>query len=546
VTGTTPPEAAAYPVLAMAVLVPEQDLPRTAPEPARHGPRVALTDPYQALVGHPPAWIDLRFTPQGTITRLDLPYADPAALYELLETLYVVEGWQSVDVVVEGAQRALAWTLLRLYPVVPLGPVRGGIPGVHYLPTPADPLAAARTLVAAVAKGWPMPVVLAAATLMQSTPQLFSQDLPQVRIAGPGIESDPLWLARAQANVVVALADARQRLETRVIRTLWRVEREAMRQLTATLTDARVAIVRETYRYFSLQQDAGAEALLASNVTARPTRTATPSAGARGPLDAEPAALKSALTELEPFAKRVRELEATPQPGTAVKAVVEQAIAQARIVLAREVGRRAQAFPVLGRLDAKKIGTGAAGNADELGAVVFAALKQCFLSNVKIRSRVATEFVGVADVDTLDPRPERALAEKVVGAGAGRSVWSLWKYVERATERIAGLDDHFTHRVLDEVAALLRQSDVPTVSAVGQAMGEVLVLGAAELAVSKLVPVLNVATATWHIATAIREFGERSDEFYCTLDPRDALVEAAPSFKGLALDIASEAFFAVL
>jgi hypothetical protein len=531
----------------MAVLVPEEDLPGMGPKVDKRAIRSAFTNPYQVPVGHPSAWIDLRFAPLGASTRVDLPYGEAPALYELVETLYITDGWPLVDIVVEGAQRALAWTLLRLYPVVPLGPVRAARnPDVHYRPAPVDPLAAGRALAAEVESGGRMPMVHAAAEIMQSTPHLFSQDLPHVQLSSPGIDSDPRWLAEAQANVVLALADTRRRLVTRVCRALWRVEREAMRQLTAALTDARISIVRETHRYFPLQQASAAESLLASNVSVRPTRTATQSVSSTGPLGIEPAALKAALVELEPFAAPVRELEATPKPGNTVKAVVERAAQQARSVLAREVGRRAEAFPVLTRLDAKSIGKGAAGNAHELGGVVFPALKQCFESNRTIRSRVANEFVGIADIAPDEPRPERALADKVAAAGTGKSIWSFWKYVERATERIAGADDHFSRRALDEVATSLRYSDVPTVTAIGQAMGEVLVLGAAEFAATKLVPVLNVATAAWHIAAGIKDFTERKDEFYCTLDPRDSLVEAAPSFAGLALDIATEAVFAVL
>ena len=540
-------ESSDYPAVAMAVLVPEQDLPNNTSRRVSRITAAAISDPYQALVGHPPASIDVPLRRQDRTTHLDIPYTDGDALYELVETLYIVEGWWMADMVVEGAQRALAWTLLGLFPVVPrTSAVRGGRADVHYSYPPADPLSAARTLVAALAKGWPMPVVLEAATIMQATPLLFSPELPQVRIEGLGVEADPQWLARALAQVVVALADARRKLTRRVRWTLWRVEREAMRQLTTTLTDAQATIVRETYRYFVVDDRDGAHGLLRSNVTTLSARTTTQSAGPPGPLAPGPAALHAALVELEPFAKRVRDLEETPRPGTTVAGVVDRAVEQARAALAREVGRRAQAFPVLARLDARGIRKGAAGNAVVLGDVVFPVLKQCYEKNGNIRSRVAAEFVGVADLAADEARPERGLAEAVAHAGAGKSIWSFWKYVERAYERIACRDDHLTRRTLDEVTAELRRSDAASVVALGQAMGELLVLGTAELAVRKLVPVLNVAMAAWHITTTVKEFSQHNDEFYCTLDPRDALVDAAPSVAGLALDIATEAVFAVV
>jgi hypothetical protein len=247
---------------------------------------------------------------------------------------------------------------------------------------------------------------------------------------------------------------------------------------------------------------------------------------------------------LEPFANVVRKFEDTPEQGTTVTALVRAARARARKVLAREIGRRADAFPVLSRFDADAIVEGASGNASVLGGVVFPPLRTCYLANVEMRAR-ASQFVGVADVTSSDPRPERALADKVAGA-AGHSVWAYWVYVERAAERVVSRDDHVGRHTVDEVAMFLRHSEAATVTAIAQGMGETLVLGAADLAWKKMVPVVNVATAAWHIATAVTEFTERSDEFNCTLDPRDALVDAAPSVGGLALDIAVEAVFAVL
>jgi hypothetical protein len=52
--------------------------------------------------------------------------------------------------------------------------------------------------------------------------------------------------------------------------------------------------------------------------------------------------------------------------------------------------------------------------------------------------------------------------------------------------------------------------------------------------------------AAWHITSAISEFGRRTEEFYCSLDPRDALIEAAPSTSGLVFEVATEAAFAVI
>ncbi len=564
----------------MAVLIPEQELPpdkaatTTTDTPAGVGRadlRSIIVDPYQGLIGQPRAWIDARFDPSDAPTRLDLPYDDAAALHELLETLFVLDGWASVDQVVQGADRALAWTLLAMYPI---GPLASALPGsrsagVHYSPAPADPLAAARALVAAVAKGWPMPAVLQAATLIQNTPKLFDQDLPRVVIDLPGIAPELPWVARAQANIVLALTQARRQLADRVRRAAWRVEREATRQLRTSLTDAYASLVRETRRYFPVQLD-GAAALLASPVDFRSMRVTAASAAGPEVLDEAPAALQRALKELKPLASRVVLLEGTSEGTPTPAAMVRAARARSRAVLAREVGRRADAFPVLPRLTPEQICQGADASAAVLGEVVLPVLRRCYTSNRKMQSRAAG-FIGVADVYSTDPRPERALADKVAGAGTGHSVWDFPKYVQRGTERVASARDVFTRRVVEMVDAQLATSDAPAVAALTQAgaetaavgaaqalasttmdramqraMGQALVLGLAERAAVSLLPVINIATATWHIATAISDFGKQKDEFYCTLDPRDALIEAAPSFNGLILDIATEAVFALI
>jgi hypothetical protein len=131
-------------------------------------------------------------------------------------------------------------------------------------------------------------------------------------------------------------------------------------------------------------------------------------------------------------------------------------------------------------------------------------------------------------------------------AGKRATVWGIPKYVERAASRIAASSDEVTRKALEDAMAALKMDGGETAKALAQGAAEMAVLGAAEHFAKKMVPVMNVALAAWHIAKAAEDFKDQGDDFFCALDPRDALVAAAPSAAGLALDIALEAAFAVV
>jgi hypothetical protein len=270
----------------------------------------------------------------------------------------------------------------------------------------------------------------------------------------------------------------------------------------------------------------------------------------------EPAALQQALRDLQPAARLVVKLEKQAHERGRAAAYAEEShtepppdekkLASARAGFARELGRRAEAFSVLTQFAADDVLQAASAGDIRFSELVFPLLHRAHVANVAMRERVVA-FVGIAATSAVETHPERALAEAVATAGQKESVWGFWKYVERANARIIGGGDDLTLRAVEEASKALGRglADAEALSALAQAAGEMLVIGAAEFTVTKLVPVLNVAAAVWHISTAVTEFGKRREEFYCTLDPRDALVEVAPSALDLAFDIATEAVFAV-
>ena len=78
-----------------------------------------------------------------------------------------------------------------------------------------------------------------------------------------------------------------------------------------------------------------------------------------------------------------------------------------------------------------------------------------------------------------------------------------------------------------------RGSRTVTESGMAQAAAEMLATGAASKFVPKLVPVINLGLAVWHIFALIKDYEGQHDEFFCTLDLGRALVEAPPSATGL-------------
>jgi hypothetical protein len=547
-------ETAAMPRLAMAVLVPEADggespTARSAAGVSASPGKTSIVDPVYGLVAMAPVTVD--WTPESPVAEpvaVDIPWREPDDLYELLETLYVLRAWKGVDAIVGSVERSLVAEVFRLHPLpglpraAPVPAVRASM-AIHYLAVPTDADFAIAAATAAVDATDHTPRVAAALRQIRQTMDVFSQDLPRARIRGAE-HIDPRSAARLFADVLLALVDARADLAARVRGALRRVELETGRLISTMLTDARAEIVRETGRYFTLT-GTGIEAAL-DRLLDRPVATLGQAAsGAEKPLAKDPEDLRKALRELVPFAWVVVKFDRSAR-GTATTAkMVEAALASARAILAKEVGRRGQAFPVLAHIDPKGILEAAESDSKRLGRVVFPVLARALKANKAMRGR-ASRFVGMAQVAPAAPYPELALAKVVLGEGLETSSWGYRKYVEKAAGRVVGATDQVARRAVQEVNAALGVTDAKAVGALAQAAGEMLALGGAAHFASKLVPVVNIATAAWHITVAVEVYQDRHDEFYCTLDPRDALVDVAPSAAGLVLDIATEAAFAFI
>ena len=544
----------AAPDLAMVILVPEADDHALQPgdsadKASAPGSWPGLTDPLYLMTASTPVTVPVgpASISDGPVD-VDLPWKNPDDLYELIETIYILYGWRGVEGVSAAVERSLVAHAMALFPLpgleraLPPASARRSA-AIHYEAVPTNPRLAVAGLVEAFESSRRTPRVVSALRQVRPGHDLFSQDLPRAHVKGAA-GLDAQLAVRVLADALLAVLAARADLTARVRAALARVERETMRLMSAMLTDARAEIVREAGRYFTLTGQESIEAALGLLTSKQTTASGETASHGRIPVGRNPKALQSALHELVPFAQAVLSLEDTPKPGTTVAKMVEDELTRARAALAREIGRRSQVFPVLGQIQAAQVRKAAHAGAEGLGSVLWPILARAHKANQAMRRRTSG-FVGMAKVAPAEPFPELALAKVVLDAGLDRSAWGFRKYVEKATERMAGSADQVARRAVQEVNTALGFTDGKAAQALAKAAGEMLALGAATHFAKKLVPVVNVATAAWHISAAIEDYQARHDEFYCALDSRDALVEAAPSAAGLAFDIATEAAFAI-
>jgi hypothetical protein len=557
-------DATASPVLAMAVLVPQVGEHRT--EPAATGPvfptalpgRVpapALPDPLQAIAEALPVAVAL----EGDA--IELSCGDAEGADELLETLYVFGGWPDVDDCIAQVERALVLLARDLYPegqsggmpvvgdgaiVVPpatLDAPSAGVPGpvVRHRAPPVD----ARSFIARLADAAEVegsrPLIASALRDVNPMLSLFAYDLPRAWVP-TAAGGDASLAARAFARVVLDLAAARRALVSRVVGAMRDIEREATRRLMTLLVDAGSAIVRETTRYFPVQRE-GARAALA-NLDSMRLRTV------RGDVDPtlteDPARLKAALVALHPLAKKVVALvkDAGMASTSTPKKSLGDLLALARAALAHALARETPGLPVLARFTAREIRDAKDQGPIKLGETTFSILQRAWIANGRMQQRVR-EFRGMAAVQPAERRPDLALAAVTGPAERRASIWAFRDWVARGADAVAGGSDDVARRACEDALAAVGGAD-GGVSPMQQAAGEMIAMGAAAKFATRLVPVVNVALAAWHIASAIDVYERQYDEFYCTLDLRDALVEAPPSAIGLAVDVGTEAVFAVV
>jgi hypothetical protein len=504
-----------------------------------------MSDPYSFLAESATAWVDVKLPPDNQDFRVDLPHKEPEELYELVETLYLLYGWRTVDEVCERVERALVASVVEILqlPNDELNAIAhlAFSSGLAYIPPDHLDLSAkaiGALIVVAQTRKWPG--VIAGLRALVPLNDLFSSRSPRAQTQAIA-SSNPEVSARLYADVLVALEKARRQVAARVMSVLRRTEREAMRMFWGTINDSRAEVCRETIRYFTLQKESVAAALS----TLESMRVTTDEKGVHGekcPAAKQPRGLQEALKKLKPFAAEVLRIDRLSRGVPSTEKFVEAALQRARSAFAREVGRHAQEFPVLSQFAEDRVRPAAEGGPDRLGEIVFPLLARAYTANRKMQSR-AKHFKSAVGSLADSRHPEKDLAAAVKRLGKDATIWGYLKYVRRAMARAAALDEIAQKTVKDALTELESQTG-DVAKELAQAAGELMIMGGASRFATKFVPVLNVALAAWHISTAVTDFADRHDEFYCALDPRDALIEAAPSAAGLALNIASEAAFA--
>lgn len=503
------------------------------------------TDPLWELARTEPAVVRVRFDPLDTLQPFELPRDDPLAMYQVLEAFYLLGGWPAVDelfsAVFLSLVRALDATAHRLEVVDDFwrsefakrsgsASIHGPLVGYILEPSVSEPLF----------KSWPggravwgkaMPI----AGIFTGNADLIAPPSPTGR--------NPQIAARVFVDAFVAFDRARTQLIGRVIGVLRRIEREAIRQLRGALRDSRATIVRETLHYFKLDRVSVAGALRADGYLSFARVRQDDGSYALAP---GPRALRQALRELLPAAKvvRVAQKDSSPSAGSDARALMSRVSRQALAQFQLELARRTVQSPVLSQFNALNVVEMVAVSDEALARVVHGILKRSWLANAALSEGKALEELA-RDLGGERP-PQETLARRHGDKDAPMSVWHRTKYIERGAAAVIGEADDFAQRVFQDARAALKLADGAGTAAMGQAAGEMLVLGATEHFLPRLVPLMNVAAAAWHIYEDVSRFEEDHNGFYCALDPRDSLVPAPPSASGLALEIAQEAAFAAL
>ncbi|MCA9333793.1 hypothetical protein KC963_01985 [Candidatus Saccharibacteria bacterium] len=508
-----------------------------------------LVDPYSVLAQFATAWVVIKFSPDGSDVRIDLPHKEPEAMYELLETLYLLHGWKGVDAVYERVQRSLiaaVVNVLRL-PIDELNAITLLIPSSEPLYIPPDHIdllaqAIANLIVLAKTRRWPG--VIAGLKAVTPVNGLFSSDTPYA-CTQTEAAADPEVAARLYADVLVSLQLARRQIVARVMKALQRAEVEAQRLIMETLTDTRGTIIRETLRYFDFKGKDGALAALSSLKSFAVAVKDNSREANQSDLGQQPKALQTVLKQITPFAREVLKLRKLRKGGPSTVRFIDSELGPKLATFAREIGRHAQEFPILSQIKVEDVEKASNAGHHRLGEILFPILRRAYTANRSMRARI-NRFDNIVESISSARLPEQALMVSVGALKNRNSAWSYPKYVERAISRIVGMGDDITRKALNDVYVELQTQSGSVAKEMAQAAGEMMVLGATSRFAARFVPVLNVSLSAWHISTAIQEFKDQHDEFYCSLDPRDALVQAAPSAAGLAVDIASEAAFAFI
>jgi hypothetical protein len=487
----------------------------------------------------------------GAEETIDIPHRKADELFELLETLYVLYGWSAVDGVFERIQRSFIAAVGKILGIPPyeLQAFEVLLPSDEPLYVPKDHVELAKKAVESLrrrADKRPWPRVMAGLGAVVPANGMFSSDAPQAETHAD-IAANPEVAARLFADVLVAVSAARAEVQHDVLDALMRTELETRRLITSMLTDSRAGVVREALRYFAFADEMSAGEILTHLHSLGVPADKTRKPGKSGLRASDPDALQAALRQLVPFVREIVKVKGAPRPGTAIRRMVEAEEARRRVTYAHELGRFAQDFPILSQIAPEDVEPASTASPSLLGDYLFPLLKQTYEANVGMRARVETfPILTRSEAVTGDRHPDRRLAQEVEKLGHDKTVWGFPKYVQRSLSRVAGPSDDFTRRAVSDTLAAIQSGNREVAMGIAQAAGEMLVMETTSHLIPRFLPALNVLLAAWHITVAVREHIKRTEEFFCALDPRDSLIEAAPSTVGLVFEVGMEAAFAFI
>lgn len=540
----------------------DADAAPAVPGPAAPGLEPGFLDPaYDRLLTARLLW-----TVKGGAA-VEIPFRDPAAFQDALELEYVLGGEPALNALAAQLDLAVLLALTGRLPATPSEPRRDPLPMPNRLVLDLPRMASRLRRDMGLIHGEFM-----------SGPPAWTDDMI--------VQLSPETHKRLLIQANEAMSDALEVIWKKVQDALRLTEKMARGVLAMTLDSARNEVVREALRYFNFEGTAGAEAAL-ENVKSpmakaeEDARASKAADVAKMPVHRLPARLQAALKRLKPLAEEVlkkRKDAAEEKRKFDEKAffrltIVDpsqmneklRAAEEAAQVLALEAGKLREAHPVAVRLSVEE--TVKAGDAarDVLGGILFPILGRAFKSNRKVRAELA-DWGEVAPA-LRGMEMEGILAVKAKNA-PGRNIWQYRKYIDRALMMLypdgSGVGYAAASRALDLIhgereygnmlgALMLDMAVFHAAHALDEAAAaklakEIAKKGAAEVgekAAQRFVPIVNWAFAAESIVTQVKEYLDGDDFFYCTLDPKDALVETAPKLWSLMGGVGMEIAFAL-
>jgi len=451
-----------------------------------------------------PPDILLSRTPQKQIsvrlhgTLIPIPHDDPIELQNLLEALFILEDWTGVSYF-NRELSLVPWSLrdpkspaLEEYLYADLRRMlRGEAPNTDQVSPIAD--------------------------LQQG---LTIADLPLIEAARRALDNET------------------KRLRDRTNDIFLDIDQRARELITRRLVRSRAQALSEAGRYFNFTGESSARAALNTATSFRVVGTRQDVLDLRArftrlrPAAARAAAKLKALKEAEASERRSREyLESQRSRGWPVSddplsnfrskiAALRRPFEQ----LAAEQVKDALDFPVLHRFSAMELLRAESADDQLLGDMVFGRLRRTWLAAGGILRDLDQEPIHIAQLPSIDKLEERKQ----------RSVWWYPKMIDEALHALNADPDTLEFAVAKYILADL---DLRREGGLAQGVTESLITMALTTVCPPAGFALELALAGRDIWQASVEYGQRSAEFECALDPNDIL-GAEPSLLPVAFAVA--------